>query len=185
MEERPVRLAVVGDSITAGIGAPLEGTQARGTGSWLPAAVGGPVELVGGWAVPGAHTAEMAAGVQPLEADALVVLGGTNDVLADVPWERTREDLLAVVATAGVPRVLLVAVPPSDRAPEATAALNGRLRQLAAEQGWSHLDAWADVTAADGRFVPGASADGIHPVQPVADAAGGRIRAALLDLTGD
>jgi lysophospholipase L1-like esterase len=179
-----VGFGVVGDSITAGLGAPVRGTEVRGTGSWVDAADVAPLEFRGGWAVPGARTADMRDGVAPVDADVLVVLGGTNDVLGGVPWERTREDLVAASAATGVPEVVLVAVPPLDVAPQAREDLNGRLGALADEQGWAWVDPWTDVATERGTFAAGTSADGVHPTQAVADLVGARIRAALLDLTG-
>ncbi|MGY1693522.1 SGNH/GDSL hydrolase family protein [Geodermatophilus sp. SYSU D00814] len=181
----PVGFAVVGDSITAGLDAPVEGTRVRGTGSWVPAADVAPLEFRGGWAVPGARTADMRAGVRPVEADVLVVLAGTNDVLGGVPWERTREDLLAAVAATGVTRVVLLAVPPIDVAPRAREDLNAHLAALAGERGWTSVDPWTDVATDRGTFTAGASADGVHPTQPVADLVGTRVRTALLDPAGD
>jgi hypothetical protein len=41
------------------------------------------------------------------------------------------------------------------------------------------------VEQQDGSWVPGASADGVHPTQATADAAGRVLRAAVLDAAGD
>lgn len=171
--------AVVGDSLTAGLGEPLDGVRVRGTGSWVPAAQQPDVRLVGGWAVPGATTADMRAGFVPVPADVLVVLGGTNDLLEQVPWEESRANLLAVVAEAGVDDVLVLAVPPLQAAPASAAGYDFRLAALAADQGWDYLDPWHEVSTGTG-WVPGASDDGVHPTQAVADRVGELVGEELL-----
>jgi lysophospholipase L1-like esterase len=172
---------VVGDSITAGTTAPVEGTRADGAGSWIPAATVPPLEFRGGWAVPGARTGDMRAGVGPVDADIVVLMGGTNDVQAGVPWEQTRDNLLAIVTTAAAPDVVLSAVPPLDPAARQALDLNAALQGLAGEQGWAFVDPWTDARTQEGTWAPGASTDGVHPTQQVADLVGARIRAALLD----
>jgi hypothetical protein len=176
---RTTRFGVVGDSLTAGADHSL-GTDPHGPGSWLPAAIGEPLEFSGGWAVAGAGTADMLAGVEPVDADVLVVLAGTNDVLDGVPWEASRANLLAIVGVTGVDDVLVVAIPPLDSAPVAAAGYDHRLAELAGDEGWQYLDPWTAVSDA-GRWVSGASPDGIHPTQLVADEVGQAIRTALLD----
>jgi hypothetical protein len=170
--------AVVGDSISAG-SQPVEGRQVRGTGSWVPAADTDPLVFRGGWAVPGATTADMRAGVQPVEVEAVVVMGGTNDLVNDVPWDVSRENLISVVDTVGAPDVLLSAVPPIDARPTAATAYNTHLERLAEERGWAFGDPWAWVRL-EGRFIQGASPDGVHPTVEVAGQVGSRIRETLL-----
>ncbi|MFW3172817.1 SGNH/GDSL hydrolase family protein [Geodermatophilus sp. CPCC 206100] len=177
----PVGFAVVGDSITAGTTAPVEGTRADGAGSWIPAAAVPPLAFRGGWAVPGATTADMRAEVGPVDAEVLVVMGGTNDLQLGIPWEQSRADLVSAVGTAGVGAVVLSGIPPLDRAPQAALDHNGALRQLAGEQGWTFVDPWTESRTPQGTWVPGASGDGVHPTQQVADLVGGRLRAAVLD----
>jgi lysophospholipase L1-like esterase len=171
---------VVGDSLTAGVGPALAGTSVPGAGSWLPGAVGEPLDFRGGWAVPGARTADMAAGAVAIDADVLVVLAGTNDLASGVPWPQVRDNLLTIVQVAGVDDVVLVDVPPLDLQPAAVGAFNAQLAELADDQGWQLVDPWAHVRAGES-WAPGASADGIHPTEAVADVVGTRIRAALLD----
>ncbi|WP_418605516.1 hypothetical protein [Georgenia sp. SUBG003] len=81
-----VRLAAVGDSITEADSPDFDGGD-LGPESWVFHAVGEDVALVGGWARWGATTAQMAAAAEPVEADVLVILAGTNDV---APGSRTR-----------------------------------------------------------------------------------------------
>jgi|1186.fasta_scaffold278384_1 lysophospholipase L1-like esterase len=177
-----VPFGVVGDSLTAGT-KPLAGSGQTGVPSWLHGAEGAPLELSGGWALPGATTAQMLAGLQRVDADVLVVLAGTNDLQLAVPWETVRDNLLAIVATAGVPRVVLSTVPPLDRFPAHREQYNRRLRALADEQHWRLVDPWTAVQS-DGAWVPGTTIDGVHPTAQVADRAGRAIRAVVLDAAG-
>jgi hypothetical protein len=169
---------VVGDSLTAGLDAPIEGTEVTSPTSWVPSAVGPTVDFVGGWAVPGAPTADMLAGARPETADVLVLMGGTNDLRTGVGWSDTRRHLLGVVDTVGVSHVLLCAVPAWQPDPEESVALDEHLEKLAAREGWTFLDPWAEVDV-DGSWTAGASADGVHPVAAVAAEVGRQIGAAL------
>ncbi|WP_170860982.1 SGNH/GDSL hydrolase family protein [Trujillonella endophytica] len=174
---------VVGDSLTAG-GAPIRGPEADGEFSWVPAALGPGVEFRGGWATDGANAAQMRAGVTPADADVLVVMAGTNDMLQGRPWAQTRDDLIVIAARAGTPVVLLSAVPPNDVDPAGALALNRSLAGLAAEQGWAFADPWEPVTVG-GRYRAGSTLDGVHPTPRVAAEVGTRLRAALLQVRAE
>jgi lysophospholipase L1-like esterase len=169
---------VIGDSITAGL-SPFNDAEVPGPTSWVPFAEGAPLAFDGGWASPGATTAAMRAGAGVSGADQLVVMGGTNDLLTGLDWTSTRANLVDVVATVGVPDVLLCAIPPLDQQPQARSEFNVRLAELAAEQGWDYVDPWTGVEAA-GTFVATASEDGVHPTPEVAAAVGDQIRGQLL-----
>jgi lysophospholipase L1-like esterase len=169
----------VGDSLTAGP-VPLPELRFPGSGSWVGTAQGEPLEIRGGWAVPGATTADMLAGVQRQDADVVVVLAGTNDIYYGIPWETRAANIQAIVDTVGARSVLLSAIPPMDGLPVEALDHNGRLAALAQARGWSFVDPWTGVRTANGTFVPGASADGTHPTPAVADEAGRGIRDALL-----
>ncbi|MGY1606858.1 SGNH/GDSL hydrolase family protein [Geodermatophilus sp. SYSU D00700] len=173
-----VVLVVIGDSLTAG-SRPLAGGEIEGEGSWVPSAVGDPLLLGGGWAVPGATTADMRSGVRHVDGDVLVVMAGTNDVGAGVDWTASRDNLLAITRTLRIGEVIVSAIPPSAAHAESVTAYNDRLRQVATEQGWVFTDPWAGV-AQDGRWVAGASSDGVHPTQEVADEVGCSIRTTVL-----
>jgi lysophospholipase L1-like esterase len=168
----------VGDSITAG-STPLVGDVVPSVGSWIPAADSPPLHFAGGWAVPGATTAAMRAAVQPMQADALVLLGGTNDLLQGLDRTAALANLSGIADEVAAPTVLLVAVPPLDIDPTASVRFNEQLRVLAAERGWRFVDPWEGV-GVDGTYLPEASGDGIHPGAEAADLVGGRIRTALL-----
>jgi acyl-CoA thioesterase I len=173
-----IRFAVVGDSLTAG-DAPISGDSVPGRGSWVPSAEQDErLDFVGGWAAPGATTAAMVAGVGPVDADVLVVMGGTNDVATGVPWAETQTNLQEIVGMAAVPTVLLSAIPPRDDSPERAVQTNRDLEQLAASEGWGFVDPWADMSS-DGTWIPGTSEDGIHPVEEVAMLVGQRLAAAV------
>ncbi|MGY1821284.1 SGNH/GDSL hydrolase family protein [Geodermatophilus sp. SYSU D00079] len=173
-----LRFAVVGDSITAGFAAVL-GTTVNDRSSWIPFADEDErVGFAGGYAVPGATTAVMRDGVGPVDADVVVVMGGTNDLREDVPWEAVRDNLLQIVATTDVPTVLLSAVPPQDDHAAGVLELNARLEQLATEQGWQFVDPWSGMSA-EGAWVAGGSDDGIHPVEQVVALVGERLAGAI------
>jgi hypothetical protein len=169
---------VVGDSITAGA-QPTNSVSAPGPGSWLRTATGPPLTLRGGWAVPGATTADLRARVGPVTADVLVLMLGTNDLARDVDWDVSAANLRAIVATVGVGSVLVSAIPPSDAHPDERSMYDVRLAQLAVDQGWGFIDPWTSVDAG-GSYLAGASVDGVHPTQEVARAVGEQLRGELL-----
>ena len=180
----PRTFVAVGDSITAGatdVSQPLVGDRVQGDGSWLPAAEqASGLDLVAGWAVPGATTADMLAGVEPTDwtADVLVVMAGTNDLARDLPWQESAADIEGVVAAAGAPTVVVVAIAPNDPRPAARNGFNAALADLAGRNGWIYLDPWTEVDAG-GAFTPGASPDGVHPTPAVAAEVGDRIGRSL------
>ncbi|MFH5823375.1 SGNH/GDSL hydrolase family protein [Georgenia sp. AZ-5] len=173
-----VRMAAVGDSITAADSPDLAGGD-PGPGSWVFHAAGGELALAGGWAEWGATTAQMADGVTPVEADVLVVLAGTNDAGTGVPFEDTAANLAEIVETVGAPRVLLSAVPPIDADPRSATELNAALRELADRRGWEWVDAPAGLRDGD-RFAPGMASDGLHPTEAGARVIGEAVREAVL-----
>ena len=136
-----------------------------------------------GWAVPGATTADMLAGVEPTDwtADVLVVMAGTNDLVRGLPWEQSAADIEGVVAAAGAPTVVVVAIAPNDPRAAARNGYNAALADLASRNGWTYLDPWGEVDAG-GAFTPGASPDGVHPTPAVAAEVGSRIGRSLAAL---
>src|SRR4051794_9547744 len=72
-----------------------------GPGSWVSTADRDGIDVTGGWAIKGATTAAMAAGAQPSDADALVVMGGTNGVLQGIPWEQSGAEIGGIVEAGG------------------------------------------------------------------------------------
>ena len=183
----PRTFLAVGDSITAGatdVAQPLVGDRVQGDASWLPSAEQeSGWDLVDGWAVPGATTADMLAGVEPTDwtADVLVVMAGTNDLARGLPWEESAAHLEGIVAAAGAPTTVVVAIAPSDPRPAARNGYNAALAGLAGRNGWTYLDPWGEVDAG-GSFAPGASPDGVHPTPAVAADVGSRIGRSLAAL---
>ncbi|MGY1719528.1 SGNH/GDSL hydrolase family protein [Blastococcus sp. SYSU DS0552] len=173
---------VVGDSITAGIEEALRGSDVDAPRSWVPAAVGEPLTFLGGWATPGATIEDMREGVTAYQADVLVLMGGTNDLHASVPWDVSERNLREIVEAVGIDEVILAAVPPLNSLPAQAVEHNHRLEELAGRSGWTYVDPWTEVRQ-DGAYVDGASEDGVHPVPAVADQAGERIREAVLEAT--
>ncbi|MGY1767572.1 SGNH/GDSL hydrolase family protein [Geodermatophilus sp. SYSU D00779] len=166
--------AVVGDSITAG-GEVISDARVGGSASWVPAAAeASRLSFVGGWAMPGATTEDARAAVVPEDADVLVVMAGTNDVLQGRPWEESAANLESIAASAGDRVVAVVTIAPSDVVPQARRAYNAALAPLALRHGWVLIDPWSDVEAAD-RFVVGTTTDGTHLTDRAARTVGFRV----------
>ncbi len=176
-------MAAVGDSITAGDSIDLAG-GVPGPQSWVSYAVGSEIEFVGGWAGWGANTAGMANAIaQPLDADVLVILAGTNDA-GWTPHRQIGNNLSLIASTAGVDAVVLSSVPPNDLAPGNTEELNAYLERFAAHQDWVWVDAAAGLRDGD-RYAEGMSYDGVHPTEQGARVRGEAIAPAVLDALGE
>ena|GEM_PF-7000707 len=156
-----VTFAVVGDSLSLGDSWDFENGVA-GELSWVSHAEDEAADFVGGTAVVGAPSWVQAQRALPVEADALVLALGTNDMSADLGFTATAEALVSIVETVGAPRVLLLAVPPRtyERA-VTTTQFNGWLQGLAAEHDWEFVDAPAPVRDGEA-WAPGMTTDGIH-----------------------
>jgi len=173
--------AVVGDSITAG-GEVISDARVGGSASWVPAAArASGLTFVGGWAVPGATTEDALAAVVPGDADVVVVMAGTNDVMQRRPWEESAANLARIAAAAGERVVAVVTIAPTDLVPEARRSYNARLAELAVERGWVLVDPWTDVESGD-RFVAGTTTDGTHLTDAAAQLVGLRLGAQLAAL---
>ncbi len=148
------RIVVVGDSLAVGDSTAFT-PAGLGRGSFVHAALGTDVVLVGGTAVPGATSLQQAARTTPAAADVLVLALGTNDLAWRLDFAQTADALEEIARVVDAPRVLVLAVPPL--APElqpTTAEFNRALRRLAASRGWEFLDAPAAVRVGDG-WAPG------------------------------
>ena len=172
----PLRVAMLGDSTVAGVGAPtVEGTLPAQTAERVAAALGRPV-VVDGFGVSGARTSEIlgAQGEDLEDYDVVVVVTGSNDVThLTPPWVLRRH---TATLLDGLPKpVVLGGIPLFGGA----TALPRPLRDLVRAYATVLRDVQLDVTAgredvtfvniaveASPRFrgVPGAmSVDGFHP----------------------
>lgn len=155
-----VRYAAVGDSISEGDSPDFSGGK-FGALSWPSLAPSGAV-FAGGWADGGATTKVIAAAVQPMDADVLVIIAGTNDLIQGLPFSDSATNIQAIADKSGVGRVVVSAVPPYNHAPAASAEFNDKLQELALREGWDFVDAVAGVRDGD-TFAAGMTTDGIHP----------------------
>lgn len=157
----PIRVAVVGDSLSAGSSGFLgNGLDA---GSWMTYAQGGRIEYAGGWAHAGATPEEMAAAVRPVgEVDVLVILAGTNAVRVGVSFSQERAAYDQIVKTIGPHRVIVSSIPPYVPNPSGGIRYNRELRQYVQSQGWDWFDAWQFARDGNG-WKRGFSIDGVHP----------------------
>ena len=160
-DRTPIRVAVVGDSLSAGstgfLGNGLDGA------SWMTYAQGGRVEYVGGWAHAGATPEQMAAAVRPIaHVDVLVVLAGTNAVRLGASFEQERSAYDTIVRTVAPRRVIVSSIPPYLPNPQGALRYNRLMRAYVQSHGWDWFDAWAFARDGD-RWKPGFSKDGVHP----------------------
>lgn len=170
----------VGDSITEANSPNFVAGQ-YGSGSWV-SHLAPEVKVVGGWARGGATTADMAAHVtQAPEAQVLVVLAGSNDIAANMPFEQTKANLESIVGKVGAQTVLVSAVPPRDHDPASVTRFNEQLSQLADSEGWKFTDPMTGIRDGD-HYVPGMTKDGIHPTEPAANILGANLSGAILKL---
>ncbi|MFB0835436.1 SGNH/GDSL hydrolase family protein [Arthrobacter halodurans] len=179
-----VAFAVVGDSITADHAYPRDVRRRMvGERSWVNFAQDDSAVFVGGWAVGGAKTAEMAAGIEPVAADVLVLIAGTNDIYARVPFADIGANLRRIVETVDAGRVLVSSVPPRNDFAAETVAYNDWLRGFVLEQGWDWVDAGAGLRDGSdpGRYAPGLAYDGVHPSLEGARVIGSAILARMTD----
>jgi GDSL-like Lipase/Acylhydrolase family len=171
--------AVMGDSISAGHNPYL--TDGVDTTTWISYARSHTVEWVGGWTHPGSTTTDLVDHVAPLGADVLVVLAGTNNVNHGLPFVTAEWDLTAIGDRCACGALLVVAIPPDERAPLGAAEdFNTRLEALAALRGWSYVDPW-DAERDGLRWRAGRSYDGLHPVPEVYPTVGALIEAAIVE----
>jgi len=178
----PVRLAALGDSLTAGSFAFPDVLDDR---AWPVVAQCAKVEVVAGYARSGMTSAEVLPNVTAYDADVLVVLLGTNDIIHQIPLEETIANIDAMVTIANVPRVIIAALPPvawKDWTIPAADALNSALSATAAEHGWTWIDPWTSLRDGAGHYLPGYTTDNIHPTLAGATVEGLAMRSAILEL---
>ncbi|MFT2751029.1 SGNH/GDSL hydrolase family protein [Clavibacter sp. Sh2036] len=176
----PLRVAAVGDSITAADSRDFAGGDI-GDGSWLSYVLGDGVVFSGGWALGGVQTRSMVENVTPYpDTDVLVLLAGVNDYGNNVPFSTTAANYDAIVGTVAPARVLVSTVPPSDEQPAASRSFNEDLEELAATRGWSFVDAASGTQDVDGTYIEGFTSDGTHPTPAAAKVMGEAVRKAVL-----
>lgn len=179
----------LGDSITRGVSAETLGPSEQE--SWVTYAVAdprSPWRLESNAGVFGDTLEQMWSRFQNDvvndEVEAVVIMGGTNDVLQGVP---TDESIAAVrrmleAAQYADVEVWLVAPPPLDHGfARSVAPLVEAERELAAELGVPFVDAAQLLADPAGGWPPGLSFDGVHPT---AEGARALADAVLADLDG-
>lgn len=150
-------VAVVGDSLATGTA--LDGTSTD-PGSWTEY-LRPDLTIIGGWHENGATSDEMAAGVQPVSVDALIIVAGTNDLITGIPASTTVTDVVKIASVVSAKTVVLGAVPPNTANQAAASALNATLEATAKSEGWVWVDPWKkDRNGTD--WAAGVSLDGIH-----------------------
>jgi lysophospholipase L1-like esterase len=176
----------VGDSITEADSPDFDDGE-LGAGSWARYASKAPVRVLGGWAHAGATTADMLTGVSRLRvdsalhhADVLVLMAGSNDVDAGVPFRQAADHLRAIVRTVAIRRVVVSAIPPEDSVAAAVRTFNTRLTALAHSEGWQLTDPMTGIRDGDGRYAAGMTDDGVHPTVRAARLIGQHLRRALV-----
>ncbi|MGP5071114.1 SGNH/GDSL hydrolase family protein [Arthrobacter rhombi] len=181
-DAQAVTFSAVGDSITADHAYPEQVAQRIvGERSWAVFAQEPGTSFVGGWALGGATTADMLAGYSPISSDVLVLIAGTNDIRAGVPFEKIGENLQAIVSQSDSDRVLVSSVPPRDEFRARTVEYNAWLHDFVLEQGWGWIDGsrgLRDSTHPE-VYAAGLSYDGTHPTAEGGRILGSAVQAAL------
>lgn len=167
----PLSTVFLGDSITRGVSPETLGPSEQE--SWVTYAVAdprSPWELGSNAGIFGNTLEQMwrrfGTDVLGGEAEAVVIMGGTNDVLQGIPTERSLaavRGMLEAAQRADI-EVWLVAPPPLD-AGYATSVvpLVDAERELAAELGVPFVEPTEIIRDSAGGWPPGLSPDGVHP----------------------
>ncbi|MFG6492294.1 SGNH/GDSL hydrolase family protein [Microbacterium sp. P03] len=157
-------IVVVGDSNSTGFNGTLERGMADGT-AWAALLPVPEDTTVGGWAMDGATTAAMLQGIvaaPATDADALVVMGGTNDLGQGVAPEAVLQNIEQIVAQVNASCVVLSAIAPFDPLAMQAVDLNASFADLANARGWVFVDPWSAARQSDGTWLPALRTDGIH-----------------------
>lgn len=176
-----VAFAVVGDSITEANSPNFIGGRV-GAGSWVSHAQSNAARFAGGWADGGAQTAVMAKNFEPVTgAEVLVILAGTNDVLNDVPFDETAQNIKDISEASKAEHVVVSSIPPLNEDPDAAAQFNERLQDLAGSEGWEWVDGSAGLREGD-QYGEDMSEDGVHPTPAGAEILGDAIQDAVVEV---
>jgi lysophospholipase L1-like esterase len=170
-ETGPLRTVFVGDSITQA-DSPSYGAR-PGAGSWVRYVLDderSPWTFDANVAVAGQTLAELAARFQAdvvgRRPQAVVIMGGTNDVLQGLPLHDSMGSLSAMVRRArdAGAEVWIVSPPPIDRLYlKPVAAMADAQAEAARETGATYVDLGDSLVDAEGDWLPGLSYDGVHP----------------------
>ncbi|GAB3773481.1 hypothetical protein FB382_000096 [Nocardioides ginsengisegetis] len=185
-QEGPVETVFMGDSITWADSTSVTGTP--GEGSWVRWAVSGPRSpwrFEADVAVPGQTLGEMEErferDVLARRPEAVVIMGGTNDVLRQLPLEVSVESLrrMAEAARDAGARVWIIGPPPIGAVwGRSVAPLAAAAEQVAADTGATYVPV-AGLTGPTGEWLEGLSWDGVHPTEAGARALADAILSAL------
>lgn len=176
-ETKPVLFAAVGDSITEANSSDFNNFKI-GSGSWVYHASRKGLEFAGGWSNGGAGTTSMLANVEPVKADVLFIIAGTND-LGNRPFAESAANVEAIVRKVGVKRVVISSIPPYHSNPKLPVEYNKQMKAFATSKGWKWVDAMAPVRDGD-MWKPGLSNDGKHPTTEGAQLIGEELSRAAL-----
>jgi lysophospholipase L1-like esterase len=181
-----VTVLAVGDSITEADSPDFDAGD-LGRGSWAWYTSQGWVRVLGGWAHAGATTTDMLVGVSELRADSalrsadvLVLMAGSNDVDARVPFPEAADHLRAIARVVGISRVVLSTIPPEDAVAGDVEAFNARLPALARSEGWQLVDPMTGIRDGGGHYARGMTDDGVHPTVRAARLIGQALHRSLL-----
>jgi lysophospholipase L1-like esterase len=179
-----VSFAVAGDSLTAWDDQSFpEPDGDLDPVTWTHWAIQDGLVLAGGYARGFASASDIAGAMVEVDADVLVVMVGTNDTGVTDPAD-VFASIDEIVATAGIERVLISAIPPDDGFADDAVAYNVALEAFAGERGWSWVDPWEGM-GVDGVWAGGLSSDGIHPTADAAADAGEIMAAAIRSLAAE
>ena len=129
--------------------------------------------------------------VYDLEPDIVVILGGVNDLLLDIPEDVVISHLRAIIRgiQENVPdaKILLLSVYPVSEGDtllfnRRIKTFNGRLEGACFELGCTYADVFSALSTEDGRLKDGYSYDGLHPNEAGYAAACPVVAAALKDM---
>jgi lysophospholipase L1-like esterase len=178
-DDDPVRVAIVGDSLTAG-GARILPRDGLDQNTWMTYAQGDGIKWVGGWAMGGTTTQIEAAHVTPVKnVDVLVLMSGTNNVRLHIPFSQAVTYYDQIVKTIRPKHVIIGAIPPYNRDPRGAAAYERQLKRYVLAKGWDFTDPWR--FARDGEvYQAGVSNDGTHPTTAGYKIVGREFRDAIL-----
>lgn len=167
----PLRTVFVGDSITQADSPSYDAPP--GAGSWVRYAVAdarSPWAFQANVAVAGQTLAQLAArfeaDVVARRPEAVVIMGGTNDVLQGLPVDASMVSLTAMVRQAqeAGAQVWIVSPPPINRLYlKPVDAIVEAEAGVARETGATYVDLGDSLVGPDGDWLPGLSYDGVHP----------------------